>query len=176
MAEAAQTSPQDADQISDRLEAILAFDSRPHLEAVSCPTLVMTGADDQLMPDWFGRELAAGIPNAKLVALTGGGHMLPETRSDDVSNAVSRSSEKVPDILSLLPSVSHRSRPCCRTGPKGTRQIFRWQRGRRPVVHLPGHLSPAPPSKTSILARSAALKHQCRREALSNRLSNRIDR
>ena len=48
----------------------------------------MTGADDQLMPDWFGHELAAGIPTAKLVALTGGGHMLPETRSDDVSNAV----------------------------------------------------------------------------------------
>ena len=88
IAEAAHTSPQDADQISDRLEAILAFDSRPHLEAVSCPTLVVTGADDQLMPDWFGRELAAGIPHAKLVALTGGGHMLPETRSDDVSNAV----------------------------------------------------------------------------------------
>ena len=88
MAEAAHISPQDADQISGRLEAILAFDSRPHLEAISSPTLVVTGADDQLMPDWFGRKLAAGIPNAKLVALTGGGHMLPETRSDEVSNAV----------------------------------------------------------------------------------------
>ena len=88
MAEAAHATPQNADQISDRLEAILAFDSRPHLEAISCPTLVVTGADDQLMPDWFGREIAAGIQGAKLVALDGGGHMLPETRGDDIANAI----------------------------------------------------------------------------------------
>ncbi len=94
LAEAARRTPQNANQISDRLEAILAFDSRPHLTAIGCRTLVVTGADDQLMPDWFGREMAEGIQDAKLVALPGGGHMLPETRSEDVSNAVRTFFEK----------------------------------------------------------------------------------
>ena len=82
--QAAEAAAPDAAQISARLEAILAFDSRPLAPDIGCPALVMTADDDQLMPAWFGRELAALAPDARFVELAGGGHMLPETRTADV--------------------------------------------------------------------------------------------
>ena len=81
-------APQDADRIEHRLEAILAFDARPLAPGLTCPTLVVTAADDQLMPLWFGAELAALIPGATHHALESGGHMLPETRGDALASAV----------------------------------------------------------------------------------------
>ncbi len=73
-------TPPDADRIEERLQGILAFDARPMLADIASPTLVVTAADDQLMPAWFGREMAADIPGAELIELPGGGHMLPETQ------------------------------------------------------------------------------------------------
>ncbi len=81
-------APQDADRIEARLGAILAFDARKLAPALACPALVATAADDQLMPPWFGAELAALIPGAACLALDGGGHMLPETRADMLAGAV----------------------------------------------------------------------------------------
>ncbi len=81
-------APQDADRIEDRLEAILAFDARPLAPGLTCPALVASAADDQLMPPWFGAELAALIPGANHRALDRGGHMLPETRGDALAYAV----------------------------------------------------------------------------------------
>jgi pimeloyl-ACP methyl ester carboxylesterase len=53
------------------------------LPQVSVPTLVMHKRDDQVQPFEAGRELAAGIPGARFVALPGQNHMLlpqdPET-------------------------------------------------------------------------------------------------
>ena len=80
--------PQDPDRIENRLGAILAFDARSLAPSLTCPTLVVTAADDQLMPAWFGEELAALIPGAVHRALSGGGHMLPETRDEALANAV----------------------------------------------------------------------------------------
>lgn len=80
--------PQDAEGIEARLEAILAFDARPLAPGLSCPALIATAADDQLMPPWFGAELAALIPGAVHLALDGGGHMLPETRAEALASAV----------------------------------------------------------------------------------------
>ena len=85
---ASSAAPQDADRIEARLEAILAFDARPLAPGLACPTLVATAADDQLMPPWFGAELAALIPGAVHCALDGGGHMLPETRGDTLAGVV----------------------------------------------------------------------------------------
>ena len=48
-----------------------------------------TAADDQLMPAWFGTELAGLIPDASHLALDGGGHMLPETRGQELAAAIS---------------------------------------------------------------------------------------
>jgi pimeloyl-ACP methyl ester carboxylesterase len=90
LAEEAASRPHDAEAFARRLAAILAFDARPLLQTISCPTLVMTARDDQLMPPWFAEEAAAGISNARLVTLDGGGHMLLETRKDKIVDEVTR--------------------------------------------------------------------------------------
>jgi pimeloyl-ACP methyl ester carboxylesterase len=51
------------------------IDSRPHLHAIRCPTLVVVGDSDQLTPPERSRELAAGISGARLVVLERCGHM-----------------------------------------------------------------------------------------------------
>jgi aminoacrylate hydrolase len=88
LAAAARSHPQDAADIGRRLDAILAFDARPLLASIRCPTLVMVARDDQLMPAWFAAEAAAGIPGARLLELDGGGHMLPQTRTVEFVEAV----------------------------------------------------------------------------------------
>lgn len=83
MAHAALASPQDAAGIAARLDAIVAFDARPLYAHVRCPTLVLGARDDLVMPTWFAEDAARAIPGARLVILDGGGHMFPETRTDE---------------------------------------------------------------------------------------------
>lgn len=52
-----------------------AFDARGRLGAVRCPTLVVQGDDDRVVPPARGRELAAAIPGAELRLLPGVGHL-----------------------------------------------------------------------------------------------------
>lgn len=73
---------------ADRLNAILAFDTRPLWRDIQSATLVMCAQDDQLMPCWFAKETAAGIAGAQLHHFDYGGHMLPETRGDDVARVL----------------------------------------------------------------------------------------
>lgn len=51
-------------------------DLRPALSAISCPTLVVGGAQDQLTPPERSREIADAIPGAQLQLLPECGHML----------------------------------------------------------------------------------------------------
>ncbi len=56
--------------------AIIArIDSRPSLGAIRCPTLVVAGRDDALMPVEILEELARGIPGARLAVIESCGHM-----------------------------------------------------------------------------------------------------
>lgn len=51
-------------------------DSRPGLAAITVPTLVLVGAEDQITPPADAIEIAAGIgANARLVTLPGCGHL-----------------------------------------------------------------------------------------------------
>jgi len=88
LAAAAPAKPQNADQIARRLNAILAFDARPLLPAIQCQTLAIAAKDDQLMPAWFAAEAAHLTPNARLTELEGGGHMILETRTSEMIDAV----------------------------------------------------------------------------------------
>ena len=81
-AQAASAAPQDPDQIAARLHAILGYDTRPVTPTIQAQTLVISSDDDQLMPYWFGRDIAASLPNARYEELRGGGHMLPETQTE----------------------------------------------------------------------------------------------
>ena len=51
------------------------LDVRELLSKVTAPTLVMHKRDDQVQPFEAGRELAAGIPGARFVALPGQNHI-----------------------------------------------------------------------------------------------------
>lgn len=47
------------------------------LGGIACPTLVVHGADDQLRSLDEARELAQGIPGARLQVIAGAGHLVP---------------------------------------------------------------------------------------------------
>jgi pimeloyl-ACP methyl ester carboxylesterase len=50
-------------------------DSRPPLAWIRCPTLVLTGDQDNTIPNSLSMEMASGIPGAKLVVLPNCGHL-----------------------------------------------------------------------------------------------------
>ena len=50
-------------------------DSRPTLAWIRCPTLVLTGDEDNTIPNALSSEMANGIPGAKLVILPNCGHL-----------------------------------------------------------------------------------------------------
>ena len=61
-------------------------DSRPTLASIKCPTLVLTGDEDNTIPNSLSKEMADGIPGAKLVILRDCGHLpqveQPQAASD----------------------------------------------------------------------------------------------
>jgi pimeloyl-ACP methyl ester carboxylesterase len=61
-------------------------DSRPSLAWIKCPTLVLTGDEDNSVPNSQSVEMANGIPGAKLVILPDCGHLpqleLPQATAD----------------------------------------------------------------------------------------------
>jgi pimeloyl-ACP methyl ester carboxylesterase len=50
-------------------------DSRATLAAITCPTLVLTGDEDNTIPNSLSAEMAAGIPGAKLTIIPHCGHL-----------------------------------------------------------------------------------------------------
>ena len=50
-------------------------DCRPQLSAISCPTLVLVGAEDVLTPPSVSREMARQIPGAELAEIAAAGHL-----------------------------------------------------------------------------------------------------
>lgn len=63
-------------------------DSRPGFAAISCPTLVLVGDDDQLTPPALAREMAAGIPGARLVVVPECGHLSTMERPEAVTKTL----------------------------------------------------------------------------------------
>jgi pimeloyl-ACP methyl ester carboxylesterase/DNA-binding winged helix-turn-helix (wHTH) protein len=70
------TSPDNAVRF---LEEFGRIDVRDMAERVSCPTLILHADDDHRVPMRFGEELAATIPDSRLVALASNNHLLTET-------------------------------------------------------------------------------------------------
>lgn len=70
------TSPENAVRF---LEQFAGIDVRDLARSVTCPTLIMHSRDDRRVPLRYGEELAALIPNARLVALASNNHLLTET-------------------------------------------------------------------------------------------------
>ena len=63
-------------------------DSRPGLGAISCPTLVLVGADDTLTPPDRAAEMAAAVPGARQVVVPACGHLSPLEQPQAVTEAL----------------------------------------------------------------------------------------
>jgi pimeloyl-ACP methyl ester carboxylesterase len=71
-----------------KAELSLTFDARPWLGTLTCPTFVLTGRWDPVVPVSAGRELADRIPKATLHSLPGG-HLVHLAQADRVGNLIS---------------------------------------------------------------------------------------
>ncbi len=60
-------------------------DSRPGLAAIKCPTLVLVGDGDELTPPALAREIAQGIPGARLETVPDCGHLSTLERPEPVT-------------------------------------------------------------------------------------------
>jgi pimeloyl-ACP methyl ester carboxylesterase len=65
-------------------------DSRPDLARIACPTIVIAGADDQLMPREVHAEQAAGIRGAELCIVDDCGHLSSIEQPAKVNAALRR--------------------------------------------------------------------------------------
>ncbi len=59
-----------------QVAACLAHDTQKRLGEIRAPTLVVYGEHDALTPEHLQRELAEGIPGARLVQIPGAGHLV----------------------------------------------------------------------------------------------------
>ena len=63
-------------------------DSRPALAWIKCPTLVLSGDEDNTIPNSLSKEMADGIPGAKLTILSDCGHMPQPERPQATGEAL----------------------------------------------------------------------------------------
>jgi pimeloyl-ACP methyl ester carboxylesterase len=59
------------------------------LKTITCPTLVLAGADDKLIPAKIQREMAVEIPNAQYVEIPNCGH-LPTMEEPEITSKYMR--------------------------------------------------------------------------------------
>ncbi len=87
-------------------------DSRPLLAQIRCPTLVLCGREDRVLPLEMSEEMAAGIAGATLVVLDGTGHMAPLEQPDAVTEAMrtwlARASDDAAPRTAAAPAVPER--------------------------------------------------------------------
>jgi pimeloyl-ACP methyl ester carboxylesterase len=63
-------------------------DSRPHLGAIACPTVVLVGEQDIATPPHLADEMAAGIAGARLVRIPHCGHLSAIEQPEAVTRAL----------------------------------------------------------------------------------------
>lgn len=82
---ASNPNPIEPEAYDRQSQAYLRFDAHDRIHDIQAATLVIVGEQDLLTPPWVAREVAAGIPGARLEILTGEGssHLLPLERPDD---------------------------------------------------------------------------------------------
>lgn len=63
-------------------------DARELLPTIDCPTLVIHGTDDRLIPIKMGEEIARGVQGAELVVIEGAGHFVFLEQPEAITSAV----------------------------------------------------------------------------------------
>ena len=61
-----------------------------HLHRIACPTLVLWGANDKLIPLAHGQYYAHHLPHARMEVLSECGHMLPFEKPAELASHVVR--------------------------------------------------------------------------------------
>jgi 3-oxoadipate enol-lactonase len=79
---------QDRDLMLRAWREAMAFDSRPRLGAILCPTLVLAGSKDTAVPMHHARMLHDGIAGSRLEVVDGAGHALVWTHPGAFERAV----------------------------------------------------------------------------------------
>lgn len=78
------------DGFCGQVAAVAQHDARSRLGALLVPTLVLAGERDFLLPPGQAEELAASIPGARLVTMSGAGHALNLEREEEFNEEVER--------------------------------------------------------------------------------------
>jgi pimeloyl-ACP methyl ester carboxylesterase len=72
-------------------------DRRPLLKTITCPTVVLHGRDDPLIPLACGEDVAKNIQNAQLRVIDGMGHDFPVALTDRFAEAICAAAERQED-------------------------------------------------------------------------------
>lgn len=83
----AYTDAADAATLAAGLDSLATTDLRAELGTLDVPTVCLHGADDAIIPSAAGRALAAAMPRARFVELTGG-HAVPLEHPQTVKTAI----------------------------------------------------------------------------------------
>jgi pimeloyl-ACP methyl ester carboxylesterase len=71
-----------------QFQAFAEFDGSKALADIACPTLVLTGDLDELIPPQNSAMMASMIPNARLVIVPGGGHRVLWETPDECTDVI----------------------------------------------------------------------------------------
>lgn len=83
-----ETHRRDPDAGAEASLALLRFDSRPWLDRISVPTLVVIPTRDQLVPVEWQNDLANRIRGAETFQIEGGHHEIPWTHADQLGRRI----------------------------------------------------------------------------------------
>ena len=80
--------PMSADLLARQCQACLDHDTFDRLRGIPHPTLIVCGRHDQLTPPKLHRELADEMPNARLVTLGYGAHLVMAESAERLNTTV----------------------------------------------------------------------------------------
>jgi 3-oxoadipate enol-lactonase len=80
---------QDDDAMVAAWRGVLAFDSRPRLSEIRCPTLIVSGTNDRAVPAHHARTLHDGIRGSRRIDVGGADHALLWTHSTELARVTS---------------------------------------------------------------------------------------
>lgn len=80
----------DAEIVYSRISALLEFDSRPFLDQIRVPSLVIGARDDMITPPHLWVDLKRSLPTHHVELLEHGGHFCPQTVAAEYNDALGR--------------------------------------------------------------------------------------
>jgi pimeloyl-ACP methyl ester carboxylesterase len=72
------------------LSKLLVSDLWPYLKEITCPTLIMRGANSPIMPKGLAQQMVEALPNGQFVEIEKAGHLVPQENHVAFENAIMR--------------------------------------------------------------------------------------